>query len=60
MTIVDVPAICSIRLWRNARTISSHNPAIYRRQAVGGYVPNGVSPVTWTLALPGAGPAPRS
>lgn len=32
------------RHWRNARTVSSHNPALYRQQAVGGYVVNGVAP----------------
>jgi len=47
------------RLWRNARTIASHNPAIYRQQAVGDYVLNGVAPAARTLALLGAGPVPR-
>ncbi|MCG2621960.1 acyl-CoA dehydrogenase [Arthrobacter sp. I2-34] len=47
------------RLWRNARTISSHNPAIYRQQAVGDYVLNGVAPAARTLELLGTGPVPR-
>jgi len=32
------------RHWRNARTVSSHNPAKYRQQAVGDYVANGAAP----------------
>ncbi len=32
------------RHWRNARTIASHNPLIYRERAVGDYRLNGVSP----------------
>lgn len=32
------------RHWRNARTLASHNPAIYREQALGDYYLNGVSP----------------
>ena len=39
------------RLWRNARTISSHNPAIYRQQHVGDYVVNGVAPSAGFLTL---------
>ncbi|WP_411720763.1 acyl-CoA dehydrogenase family protein [Mycetocola sp.] len=39
------------RLWRNARTVASHNPAIYRQQAVGDFVVNGVAPSTRTGAL---------
>jgi alkylation response protein AidB-like acyl-CoA dehydrogenase len=39
------------RLWRNARTISSHNPAIYRQQAVGDFVVNGVAPSAGILSL---------
>ncbi|WP_168709344.1 acyl-CoA dehydrogenase [Arthrobacter sp. PAMC25564] len=39
------------RLWRNARTISSHNPAIYRQQAVGDFVVNGVAPSAGILGL---------
>jgi alkylation response protein AidB-like acyl-CoA dehydrogenase len=39
------------RLWRNARTVASHNPAIYRQQAVGNYVVNGVAPSARTAAL---------
>ena len=29
------------RHWRNARTLSSHNPASYKAQAIGGYEING-------------------
>ncbi|MCP2032351.1 alkylation response protein AidB-like acyl-CoA dehydrogenase [Okibacterium sp. HSC-33S16] len=39
------------RLWRNARTVASHNPAIYRQQAVGDYVVNGVAPSARTGAV---------
>ncbi|BAP41590.1 acyl-CoA dehydrogenase type 2 domain protein [Pseudomonas sp. StFLB209] len=32
------------RHWRNARTLASHNPAIYREQALGNYYLNGITP----------------
>lgn len=32
------------RHWRNARTIASHNPAIYRERAIGDYELNGTVP----------------
>ncbi|MGW0036421.1 acyl-CoA dehydrogenase family protein [Gordonia sp. NPDC003376] len=32
------------RHWRNARTISSHNPAIYKARSIGEYVVNGEIP----------------
>ncbi len=35
------------RHWRNARTLASHNPVIYRDRLVGDYVLNGTSPSTW-------------
>lgn len=35
------------RYWRNARTISSHNPRIYRERQVGDYAVNGVAPPTF-------------
>jgi alkylation response protein AidB-like acyl-CoA dehydrogenase len=35
------------RHWRNARTLASHNPAIYRQTIVGNHVLNGVSPSSW-------------
>jgi alkylation response protein AidB-like acyl-CoA dehydrogenase len=35
------------RLWRNARTIASHNPAIHREQALGDFVLNDVLPLGW-------------
>jgi alkylation response protein AidB-like acyl-CoA dehydrogenase len=34
------------RHWRNARTLASHNPVIYRDRIVGDYVLNGTSPGT--------------
>ncbi|WP_309081429.1 acyl-CoA dehydrogenase family protein [Zhihengliuella sp.] len=34
------------RHWRNARTIATHNPAIYRARIVGDYEVNGRAPVT--------------
>lgn len=35
------------RHWRNARTLASHNPAIYRQTVVGDFILNGVSPSEW-------------
>jgi len=35
------------RHWRNARTLGSHNPAIYRQTVVGDHVLNGTSPSDW-------------
>ncbi|QRM57806.1 acyl-CoA dehydrogenase family protein [Sinorhizobium sp. BG8] len=32
------------RYWRNARTVASHNPVIYKERIVGDYVLNGVQP----------------
>jgi len=32
------------RLWRNARTISSHNPRIYHDRTVGNFAVNSVRP----------------
>jgi hypothetical protein len=32
------------RYWRNARTISSHNPRIYRDRIVGDFAVNGTAP----------------
>ena len=32
------------RHWRNARTLASHNPVIYRDRIVGDYVLNRTSP----------------
>ncbi|WP_239614824.1 acyl-CoA dehydrogenase family protein [Cohnella mopanensis] len=32
------------RYWRNARTIASHNPLIYKERVVGDYTVNGTSP----------------
>lgn len=40
------------RHWRNARTISSHNPAIYKERVVGDYAVNQAAPPY--LWLPGA------
>ena len=39
------------RLWRNARTIGSHNPALLRRRAVGDHYLNGVAPSAGLLAV---------
>ncbi|WP_326543405.1 acyl-CoA dehydrogenase family protein [Pseudorhodoferax sp.] len=35
------------RYWRNARTISSHNPRIYRERQAGDYAVNGTPPPTF-------------
>ncbi|MET0303085.1 MAG: acyl-CoA dehydrogenase family protein [Microbacteriaceae bacterium] len=34
------------RHWRNARTIASHNPAVFRKAAIGDYLLNGTAPET--------------
>ena len=39
------------RHWRNARTLASHNPAIYRERALGNYYLNGISPGAAWCAL---------
>ena len=39
------------RHWRNARTVSSHNPAIYRERALGDYLLNGTVPEASWAAL---------
>jgi alkylation response protein AidB-like acyl-CoA dehydrogenase len=48
------------RHWRNARTLASHNPLIYRDRMVGDYVLNGTSPGTaYARRPPGeVGPSP--
>ncbi|MGO3743259.1 monooxygenase [Kerstersia sp.] len=35
------------RYWRNARTISSHNPRVYRERQVGDFAVNGAAPPTY-------------
>lgn len=35
------------RHWRNARTLASHNPAIYRQAIVGDHLLNGTPPSAW-------------
>lgn len=42
------------RHWRNARTLASHNPVIYRERQLGDYVLNGTEP----LHVPSVGEAP--
>ena len=32
------------RFWRNARTLSSHNPRIYKDRIIGDYAVNGTTP----------------
>ncbi|MBI0381081.1 acyl-CoA dehydrogenase, partial [Streptomyces albiflaviniger] len=32
------------RHWRNARTLASHNPVIYKPRVVGDFIVNGVAP----------------
>jgi alkylation response protein AidB-like acyl-CoA dehydrogenase len=40
------------RHWRNARTLASHNPAIFRERAIGDYYLNGTVPdAAWKEAL---------
>ena len=44
------------RHWRNARTLSSHNPAILRERAIGDYLLNGTRPVSaWSKRAEKAG-----
>ncbi|MDX3926066.1 MAG: acyl-CoA dehydrogenase family protein [Shinella sp.] len=45
------------RHWRNARTLASHNPRIYKDRIVGDYAVNGTPPpYQWRIGLP---PAPE-
>ena len=37
------------RHWRNARTLSSHNPLIYKQRIVGDYAVNGTAPPTFWM-----------
>lgn len=42
------------RHWRNARTLSSHNPRIYKDRIVGDFAVNGTPPpYQWRIGLPG-------
>jgi alkylation response protein AidB-like acyl-CoA dehydrogenase len=50
------------RHWRNARTLASHNPVIYRERQIGDYVLNGTAPVFLSAEVqvkPAAGAAAR-
>ncbi|MBB5415269.1 alkylation response protein AidB-like acyl-CoA dehydrogenase [Paraburkholderia atlantica] len=43
------------RHWRNARTLSSHNPRIYKERIVGDYAVNGtLPPPQWRIGVPAA------
>jgi alkylation response protein AidB-like acyl-CoA dehydrogenase len=43
------------RYWRNARTLASHNPRIYKDRIVGDYAVNGtLPPPQWRIGLPEA------
>lgn len=43
------------RFWRNARTLASHNPRIYKDRIVGDYAVNGTPPpYQWRIGLPPA------
>jgi len=47
------------RYWRNARTLASHNPAIYRERAIGDYHLNGTTPrEAWFAKQPTKGATP--
>ena len=47
------------RHWRNARTLASHNPVVYRDRIVGDYLLNATSPATaYTRGAPAAQGAP--
>ncbi|MGY2238562.1 acyl-CoA dehydrogenase family protein [Pseudomonas gingeri] len=46
------------RHWRNARTVSSHNPVIYKARIIGDWAINGTEPpFVWQI---GNGPQPKS
>ena len=46
------------RHWRNARTVASHNPLIYKARIVGDWHINGTEPpYVWQI---GAGPGPAA
>ena len=41
------------RHWRNARTLTSHNPRIYKERAVGDFAVNGTAPpLSWRVGQP--------
>ncbi|KQR64771.1 acyl-CoA dehydrogenase family protein [Frigoribacterium sp. Leaf172] len=50
------------RHWRNARTVASHNPQVFKRRIVGEWVLNGAPPPTaWAIGVaPGTGGGPRA
>jgi alkylation response protein AidB-like acyl-CoA dehydrogenase len=48
------------RHWRNARTLASHNPAIYRERAIGDYYLNGTTPREAWFAKQPSNVAPRA
>ncbi|MGW0036589.1 acyl-CoA dehydrogenase family protein [Gordonia sp. NPDC003376] len=52
------------RHWRNARTLASHNPVIYKPRVVGDYRVNGIAPVSGYYAgrdaHPGSPPEPAA
>jgi len=35
------------RHWRNARTLASHNPVVYKPRIIGDFLVNGTAPVSW-------------
>jgi hypothetical protein len=39
------------RHWRNARTLASHNPVIYKPRVVGNFIVNGTAPVPGYYSL---------
>ena len=41
------------RYWRNARTVLSHNPWVYKARIVGDWLVNGTGPVgLWGVGIP--------
>jgi alkylation response protein AidB-like acyl-CoA dehydrogenase/SAM-dependent methyltransferase len=41
------------RHWRNARTVASHNPVVFKQRAIGDWVLNGTPPITdWQVGTP--------
>ena len=51
------------RHWRNARTLASHNPRIYKERIIGDWLVNGANPVTAIsgfAAKPGTGTGPAA
>jgi hypothetical protein len=46
------------RHWRNARTVGSHNPVIYKQRIVGDHAVNGTDPIRlWDVGIAAGDPS---